>query len=199
MRSLANLDEVDLDCVFEIRASVMKTVPRSMRGVFRGAIKTCSQAIIRGRERNDFERKREDGSCCWCLDCSSPDHHAGGWSRKDVSRRVWPGLAPESSFLLEMSLECFAQGHAARSRRRGRTTDDLQRRAGRALGLTQMGKLSHARRALQEEAVALGSEKTWKALTDKAKRPRISRGGVDQDLLDMNPAVPVDLDVDLLL
>ena len=26
-----------------------------MRGAFRGAIKTCLQAIIRGRERNDFE------------------------------------------------------------------------------------------------------------------------------------------------
>ena len=101
--------------------------------------------------------------------------------------------------VLEMSLECSAQGNAARSRRRRRTTDDLQSRAGRALGLTQMEKLSHARRALEEEAVALGSEKTWKALTDNAKRPRISREGVDQDLLDMNPAVPVDLDVDLLL
>ena len=56
-----------------------------------------------------------------------------------------------------------------------------------------MEKLSHARRALAEEAVTLYNEKTWKALTDKAKRPRISRGGVDQDLLDLNLAVPVDL------
>ena len=107
--------------------------------------------------------------------------------------------AGEFVLLLEMSLECSVQGNVARSRRQRRTTDGLQSSAGCALGLTQMGELSHARRALEEEPVAPGSEKTWKALADEAKRSRISREGVDQDLLDMNPAVPVELDVDLLL
>ena len=88
------------------------------------------------------------------------------------------------------------QGNVARSRRRSRATDDLQRRAGPALGLAHLGgELSHARGALEEEAVAPGSEKTWKALTDEAKRPRTAREGVDQELLDVNPTVPVDLDL----
>ena len=56
----------------------------------------------------------------------------------------------------------------------------------------------HARRDLEGEAVAPGSEKTWKAVTDGAKRPRTAREGIDQEL-DVNPTVPVDLDVDLLL
>ena len=54
-----------------------------------------------------------------------------------------------------------------------------------------MGKLS--------QAVAPGSDKTWKALTDEAKRPRTAREGVDQELMDVNPTILVDLDVDLML
>ena len=77
--------------------------------------------------------------------------------------------------------------------------DELQSRAGRALGLARVGEWSHARRALEGEAVAPGSEKTWKALTDEAKRPRTAREGIDQELMVVNPTIPVDLDVDLLL
>ena len=55
-----------------------------------------------------------------------------------------------------------------------------------------VGELSHARRALEGEAVASGSEKTWKALTNEAKRPGTAREV-------SNSAVLVDLDVDLLL
>ena len=62
-----------------------------------------------------------------------------------------------------------------------------------------MGELSHARRALEGEPVAPSNENTWKALTNEAKRPRTAREGINQELLDMNPTVPVDLDVDLLL
>ena len=91
------------------------------------------------------------------------------------------------------------QGSVARSRRRRRATDELQSRTGRALELARMGELSHARMALEGAAVAPGNEKTWKALTDEAKRPRTAREGVDPELMITNPAIPVDLDVDLLL
>ena len=40
----------------------MKSVPKFMRGVFRGAIKTSLQAILRGRERNDIEVETRSGS-----------------------------------------------------------------------------------------------------------------------------------------
>ena len=53
---LESLDEVNLESVFEMRGSVMKTVLKFMRGVFRGAIKTSLQAILRERERNLIPR-----------------------------------------------------------------------------------------------------------------------------------------------
>ena len=43
------------------------------------------------------------------------------------------------------------------------------------------------------------AKNTWKALTNEAKRPRTAREVIHQEVLDMNPTVPVDLDVDLLL
>ena len=55
MVGLESLDEVNLESVFEIRALVMKTVPKFMRGVFRGGIKSSLQAILRGRERKDVQ------------------------------------------------------------------------------------------------------------------------------------------------
>ena len=55
MVGLESLDEVNLESVFEIRALVMKTVPKFMRGVFRGGIKTSLQAILCGRERKDVQ------------------------------------------------------------------------------------------------------------------------------------------------
>ena len=44
---LESLDVVNLESVFEIRGMIMKSVPKFMRGVFRGAIKTSLQAILR--------------------------------------------------------------------------------------------------------------------------------------------------------
>ena len=106
-----------------------------------------------------------------------------------LKERVARFSAGEWVPLLEMSLECSMQGNVASRRRRRRATDDLQCR----------GELSHARRALEGEPVAPSNENTWKALINEAKRPHTAREGINQELLDMNPTVPVDSDVDLLL
>ena len=87
--------------------------------------------------------------------------------------------------LFEMSLECSMQGR--RRKQTTQETDDLQCRVGRTFGFAQMGELSHARKALEGEPVAPSNENTWKALTNEAKRPH-----TDQELLDMNPTIPVD-------
>ena len=190
MVGLGSLDEVNLESVFEISGIVMKTVPKFMRGVFRGAIKTSLQAILRGHERKDVELPR--------LLLARPPR-GGLVPQGRLKERVARFSAGEWVPLLEMSLECSMQGNVASRRRRRRATDDLQCGVGRVLGLAQMGELSHARRALEGEPVAWSSENTWKALTNEAKIPRTAREGIDQELLDMNPTVPVDLDVDLLL
>ena len=81
MVGLESLDEVNLESVFEIRALVMKTVPKFMRGVFRGGIKTSLQAILRGRERKDVQLETRG----WKLLMLMPRLlHVGVWCRKDV-------------------------------------------------------------------------------------------------------------------
>ena len=193
MVGLESLDEVNLESVFEIRGIVMKTAPKFMRGVFRGPIKTSLQAILRGRERKDVELETRGWKLLMLMPrllLARPPRGGlvpQGRLKERVARFSGGGWVP----LLEMSLECSMQGNVASRRRRRRATD--------VLGLAQMGELSYARRALEGEAVAPSSENTWKALTNEAKRPRTAREGIDQELLDMNPTVPVDLDVDLLL
>ena len=56
----ASLDEENLDSVFEVRASLMRTVPKFMRGAFRGVSKTSLQAILHGCERKDIEAETRD-------------------------------------------------------------------------------------------------------------------------------------------
>ena len=48
-----SLDEFNLEEVFEVRALVMRSIPKFLRGVFRGALKVSPQEILRGQQRND--------------------------------------------------------------------------------------------------------------------------------------------------
>ena len=82
MVGLESLDEVNLESAFEIRGSVMKAVPKFMRGVSKGSVKTSLQAILRMLLR--WRQGAGSCCCCCCPDCSSPGHHAGVWCRKDV-------------------------------------------------------------------------------------------------------------------
>ena len=140
MVGLESLDEVNLESVFEIRGIVMKTVPKFVRGVFGGAIKTSLQAILRGRERKDVELETRD----WKLLMLMPrlllarPPRGGFVPQGRLKERVARFSAGEWVPLLEMSLECSMQGNVASRRRRRRATDDLQCRVGRALGLAQM-------------------------------------------------------------
>ena len=47
-----SVDEVDLTEVFEVPALVMKSIPKFMRGAFRGALKLSLQEIHRGSVAN---------------------------------------------------------------------------------------------------------------------------------------------------
>ena len=48
-----SLDDVDLTQVFEVPAMVMKSIPKFMRGAFRGALKLSLQEIQRGSTANN--------------------------------------------------------------------------------------------------------------------------------------------------
>ena len=97
--------------------------------------------------------------------------------------------------LLQTSLDASIKGTTARCRRRRGQTDTIQARAARALGLVYMRELSNARQALEGEALAPGTEKV---LTDEEKRRPVAREPVDPCVAEVDPAVPLDLDIDLL-
>ena len=99
--------------------------------------------------------------------------------------------------LLDTSLAASVTGTTARCRRR-RKQDTIQARAARALGLVHMGELSNARQALEGDVLAPGTEKTWKALTDEERRPPGVREPLDPFVAEVDPTVPLNLDIDLL-
>ena len=100
--------------------------------------------------------------------------------------------------LLETSLEASVTGTTARCRRRRGKQDTIQARAARALGLVHMGELSNARQALEGDCLAPGTEKTWKALTDEERRPPGVREPLDPFVAEVDPTVPLNLDIDVL-
>ena len=108
---LESLDVVNLESVFEIRGLVMKSVPKFMRGVSRGAIKTSLQAILRGRERKDTEMETRG----WKLLMLIPrllltrPPRGGLVPQERLKERVARFNAEEWVPLLELSLECHAR------------------------------------------------------------------------------------------
>ena len=82
----------------------------------------------------------------------------------------------------------FTRGVAATSRRRRRdTSDDLSKRAKKALQLVQWGELSTARQALEGAVVARGSERTLAQLTDPVRRPELARAPIAREFMEHNP------------
>ena len=192
---------VDLEEVFSVRALVMRTVPKLLRGAYRGAVKMSLEQICKGRATNNLEVETRG----WKLFLLIPrlllwrPPRGGLVPRARLEERSIEFRAGEWVSLLERSLEAATQGSAAQSRRRRRQKDSLERRVERAMGLAQLGELSNARQALEGEAIALGNDITRKMLTDKLKRPPSIREPIDRDILGRLPRVPLDLDVDKLL
>ena len=91
-------------------------------------------------------------------------------------------------------------GNAATSHRRQRdTSDDLSKRAKKALQLVQWGALSTARQALEGAAVARGSERTLAQLTDPVRRPELPRSPIAREFTEHNPHEQVELCGEVLL
>ena len=91
-----SLDEVNLEDVFEVRALVMKSIPKFLRGVFRGALKVSLQEIVRGQQRNDSEAESRG----WKLFLLLP--------RMLLSRPPRGGLVPKAR--LRERVDRFGQG-----------------------------------------------------------------------------------------
>ena len=78
--------------------------------------------------------------------------------------------------LLRSSRQCAEDASRAQCRKRWRHhEDDLERRAGRALSLVQLGELSAGRQVLEGAPVAPGNRETLNQLQDPVRRPPVMR------------------------
>ena len=194
-----SLDDVDLTQVFEVPAMVMKSIPKFMRGAFRGALKLSLQEIQRGSTANNSVVEARGWKLFFLLPrllLFRPPR--GGLIPKGrLQERLARFAAGDWEALLLSSLEASMQGVTASRRRRRRHVDDMASRVSRATGLANLGELSRARQALEGDALAPGDESTWKLLTDEVRRPRFPREPLRREFVDMTPSVAVDLDLDL--
>ena len=142
---------------FEERASVMKSVPRFLRGPYRTAMRVALEEIREGGRRDDVTRQERG----WKLFLLLP--------RMLLHRSPRGGLIPRAKLLdrfemfirgrwidiLTASEECCRQAVASRRRRTRRVEDEMKRRVDRADVLVHMGELSSARQALEGASLAL--------------------------------------------
>ena len=180
---MQSMDEVDPRSLFEQRASVMKAVPRFMRGPFRNALKLVLREVTRSHNEVDQERG-------WKLFFMLPRMHLHKNLEVAASREpsCWRGLRhfPVKSGIQLVAASELCDEKAARARRRGawRFQDTIESRTMRAEMLVQLGELSSARQALEGASLAPGDNATLTALTNEAKRPSRPREPLPREVVE---------------
>ena len=115
--------------------------------------------------------KQKDGNSSFsCLACCFTRNHEEGPSQGRSRRNDSFNLFPGNGWIW------WSRPNKQRSKRtRGRrqSTDDLAKRAERAVSLVQMGEVSRARQALEGAQMAPGTLATLRDLTDPRKRPPV--------------------------
>ena len=149
---LRSLDEVDLEEIFERRAAVLRTMPKFVQGSFRSALRVAFEEEAPGSASGDELRRTR----AWKLFLLLPrlllhkPPRGGLVLRKKLEECFAAFAVGRWAELLRASREADVQASAQKVRRRRREfTDDLLRRAQRAVSFVQMGELSAARQALE--------------------------------------------------
>ena len=152
----------------------MKTVPHFLRGPFRNALRVAMDEAL---EVNQLRSERG-----WKLFMLLPrlllfrPPRAGNVHKSKLAGRFQEFTEGRWMHLLRSSRQCAEDASRAQCRKRRRHhEDDLERRAGRALSLVQMGELSAGRQALEGAPVAPGNRETLNQLQDPVRRPPVMR------------------------
>ena len=144
-----NMDEVDVERIFSLRASVMRLVPRFLQGPFRNAMKMVEDVRVTHGWKVFLMLPR-------MLMHRPPG--GGVISREKLVARFEAFTQGDWGRLMEASRICDEQVAQSKRRLRRRAQDDLELRAIRAERLVQVGELSSARQALEGAALAPGSQ-----------------------------------------
>ena len=139
------------------------------------------------------------GGDCSC--CSRDSCCTGPPGGATSTRTSWPNhfddfAAGKWMQLLHASRKCDEEASVAmhRKRRRDTQSNEMERRAARALSLVQMGELSSGRQALEGASLAPGSDQTLNSLRDPDRRPPRPRDPIPRDILEHQPAIPFELE-----
>ena len=194
-----SLDLVDLKSVFRNRASLMRSPPAFLKGMYKSAIRVALTEFQQAG-RDETRRCR-----AWKLFLLIPrmllfrPARGGLLPRGQLEERFNQFMSGQWTQLLIASRECSDQACRSQHRRRRTQVDTIERRAQRAEALVQLGELSAGRHALEGAPLAPGNEETRRALTDERRRPPTLRAPLSQDLLTSQPESPLNLSQEALL
>ena len=152
----------------------MKTVPHFLRSPFRNALRVAMDEAL---EVNQLRSERG-----WKLFMLLPrlllfrPPRGGNVHKSKLAGRFQEFTEGRWMHLLRSSRQCAEDASRAQCRKRRRHhEDDLERRAGRASSLVQLGELSAGRQALEGAPVAPGNRETLNQLQDPVRRPPVMR------------------------
>ena len=171
---LRSLDHVDLVHLFSIRAVVMKSPPKFVRGAYRAAMRIALEEIVFGHQAQNEDRQSRG----WKLFVLLPrmllfrPPRGGLIPKQRVLDRFTEFARGSWTELLISSRECSEAARKGSIRRRRTQTDSLEKRSERAQMLILMGEVSAGRRALDGAAVAPGTQDTLNQL----RRPTSAEG-----------------------
>ena len=187
------LDGVDLQDELRHPVPTLQDVPPFLRAAVRGAlVKALAHlhaALVAGQGNSAGAGR------AWKLFLLAPrmllarPEHQGAQGRALLLARAQAFQRGEWSQLLA----------AARPSTRPETPPQLdaealaERKCEQACAKVRQGELSRARHVLTAAELAPGTEATWDALTDPAKRPPEARAALPQHLLQCQPELPVRL------
>ena len=187
---LQSLDGVDLKTMFSRRGVVMKSVPKFLQGAWRAALRIALEEVSTGRQVGDIVRQMR----AWKLFLLLPrmllhrKARGGAIPKHKLEERFAWFVAGRWLDLLESARRTEEQAQQSSVRRRRRhSTDDLAKRAERAVTLVQMGEVSRARQALEGAQLAPGTLDTLRALTDPRKRPPVPREVLSRRIQQFQP------------
>ena len=190
------LDLINVRDVFTHRACVMKVPPAFLRGAYCSAMRLALHEIISGMESDNQVRITRG----WKLFILLPrmllfkPPRGGKVAKNKLLDRFTKFAQGQWLELLSASAEASKSAADIRARRSRTRMDPMDQRVQRAEALLSMGEISAARHALEGSPVAPGSEETHNAVTDANRRPPEPRDPIPEDILQIEPVRPFELD-----
>ena len=191
----AQLDGIDLQTEFAIRLPTMQSVPAFLRPGIRQAY-TCSLRALRDAHSPAGEVQQ---ARAWKLFLLVPRRLlcrarvTGSTGREALLQRVRDFLAGRWTALLAAARDAADQHGLAPTAHADDDDAASLRRREAACAHVRRGEVSRGRTVLTAAALAPGTENTFAALSDPARRPPALLTAIPADVRDLQPDVPATL------